>query len=309
MIPDDTYTEARLTLSAADAGETDARLASLHADLVAPAGGTPWVWIEQPAPAPSPRAIVSPALCFWVPTRNDTAAWRDAVAEAVAAWSEAPDLRFTVGLRPPDADAWRHAHRPFRVGRVAIVPTGDRHPSRRPDDIALHLQPGGAFGTGRHATTRACLRALQRRLAPGQRVLDAGCGSGILAVAAARLGAGAVLGIDIEEVSVEVARDLALSHDVADRCTFRHEALGDHALPEAPFDGVLANIEDDVIRAQAPHLAALLAPGGWFVVSGCRSERRDELVATLAASGLIADRVDASFRWATCAGRLAPDGV
>jgi ribosomal protein L11 methyltransferase len=242
---------------------------------------------------------------------------RLAALEAAAGASELAGLAPEFRTLPPEdwASSWRKRWRPMRVGRLCLLLPGTQRPAHA-GRVALYIEPGAAFGTGRHATTRLALHALGLRLREGERVLDAGSGSGILAVAAARLGAAEAVGFDCDATAVEVARELARQNGLADRVAFGAADLG--ALPEelrlpegcrrplAGFDGLLANLYSDLILAHAGELAARLRPGGWFVVTGCRSDRRPALRAALEAAGLSVDRVHARGRWDAFAGRRRP---
>ena len=123
-------------------------------------------------------------------------------------------------------DLWRESWRPFRVGRICVAAPG-QEVALREDDVRLDLEPGGAFGTGRHASTRTSILGLQRMMSSGDRVLDAGCGSGILGVSAALLGAGEVVGFDHDPNTVPFATDLARRNHVDDRCRFERRDLAD----------------------------------------------------------------------------------
>ncbi len=124
------------------------------------------------------------------------------------------------------ANAWKQHYAVLRVGeRIVIVPSWlEHHPA--PEDVVLHLDPGMAFGTGLHPTTRLCLRLLERYTRPGQRALDLGTGSGILAIAAARLGADAVLALDNDPVAVAVAAENVARNGVSERVTVAEGSLG-----------------------------------------------------------------------------------
>jgi ribosomal protein L11 methyltransferase len=206
-------------------------------------------------------------------------------------------------LPPEDwATSWEKVWRPFRIGRLCVQRPADPPPPRA-GDVRIALEPGGVFGSGRHATTRACLAALQQVVAPGDRVLDAGTGTGILAVAAALLGAGSALGFDIDEGSQPAARELALRNGVAERCEFRtggFEVLGPR---DTGFDGVVANLYADLVCSRAAELSARLAPRGWFVVSGIPDSAEAGARRALAAAGLDAAKVLRRGRWLTLAGR------
>jgi ribosomal protein L11 methyltransferase len=150
---------------------------------------------------------------------------------------------------------------PIRIDRrLWIVPSWREAPD--PDAINIELDPGMAFGTGSHPTTRLCLQWLIERVAPGCSVLDYGTGSGILAIAAARLGAEPVVGVDIDAAALTAAEDNARKNSVSIR--LRHSRLP----LEMQFDRVVANILTNPLRVLAPLLGARIAPGGGIALSG-----------------------------------------
>ena len=168
--------------------------------------------------------------------------------------------------------------------------------------MPLILDPGLTFGTGSHATTRLCLTALEKAVQGGERVLDLGCGSGILSIAALRLGAAAARAVDIDEQCLTVARDNAALNNIGpDRYTVE---VGDLLTDEdfrASLGGgyqiVLANIVADVIIALAPLVRSLMAEGGWFLCSGIIDTRADEVAEKLRAAGLILAQRQESEGW------------
>ena len=164
---------------------------------------------------------------------------------------------------------------PIRVSeRLWIVPSWHEAPD--PDAIVLVLDPGMAFGTGSHPTTRLCLEWLERHVTAGCSVLDYGCGSGILAIAAARLGAGSVAGVDIDPQAVEAARANAERNGVA-------ALFADSAEPVAgEYDVVVANILSNPLRVLAPAICAHVRPGGRLALSGILREQVDEIIAIYA---------------------------
>jgi ribosomal protein L11 methyltransferase len=213
---------------------------------------------------------------------------------------ELEDLELLVKPLPAEdwAESWRKSWRPFRVGRLALV-TPEWNGPLRPSDLRLQLQPSGSFGTGRHPTTRECLRILGEIDLRGARVLDAGSGTGLLGVAACMLGASSALGFDIDERSPEAGRDLAAANGVADRCEFRR---GDFSVLDdqvEPFDVVLANIYSDVLQVHAFDLAQRLSPSGCAVFSGCPERHRDRVQRALEAAGLDVHEVRQRGRWRT----------
>jgi ribosomal protein L11 methyltransferase len=145
--------------------------------------------------------------------------------------------------------------------RLWIVPTW--HTPSEPEAINIILDPGLAFGTGSHPTTRLCLRWLDDNLQTGETVLDYGCGSGILAIAAAKLGAASATGVDVDSQAIQASRDNAIANKVTD---FRFH-LPENA-PSGTYDLVVANILTNPLRMLAPLLAEATRQGGRIVLSG-----------------------------------------
>ncbi len=167
---------------------------------------------------------------------------------------------------------------PIRISaRLWIVPSW--HDSPDPDAITLILDPGLAFGTGSHPTTRLCLQWLDESIKGGENLLDYGCGSGILAITAARLGAARVIGIDIDPQAVQASRDNAAQNHV----TAAEFGLPD-AMPPGEFDIVVANILTNPLKALAPLLINRVRPGGKLVLSGILDSQADEIIALYGAA-------------------------
>ena len=196
------------------------------------------------------------------------------------------------------AEAWK-AHFPvLRVGRRLVIrPTWRRH-RRAPDDVVIALDPGMAFGTGLHPTTRLCIARLEaiadRGLVGGARVLDVGCGSGILSIAAAGLGAESVLGVDTDPIAVEATEANAARNRMARRIRARGGSL---PTGERPFDVVLANLIASLLVELAPSLAGELRPGGFLVASGIYVDREAEVRKALETAGFAVTGRDAEGDW------------
>jgi len=176
------------------------------------------------------------------------------------------------------ADEWKRHFPVLRVGRRLVIrPTWRRH-AAAPDDVVLALDPGMAFGTGLHPTTRLCLTALEsladRGGVEGRTVLDVGCGSGILAIAAVRLGAASALGIDTDPIAIEATTANARRNRIARRIRAREESV---PTGEGPFDVVLANLIASLLVRLAPALRAELAPAGTLLASGIFVDREAEV--------------------------------
>ena len=184
-------------------------------------------------------------------------------------------------------DAWKAGYAPQRIGRVVIVPSWLDEPIG-PDEVALRLDPGMAFGTGLHPTTRGCLTLLQEISPMPPVVLDVGSGSGILALAALRLGAERAICYDTDPLAVEATLANAAANGLTDRVTAPLGSLPPKPLGE-PYPLVLANVVAAVLIDLAAPLAAHTAPGGTLLAGGIIDTRADGVVAALTAAGFVLD--------------------
>lgn len=238
---------------------------------------------------------------FYCPLTDDLDARRAAIEARlgrVVAWSTVDEEDW--------AHAWKRFWKPQRIGRhIVVKPTWETFVPE-PDDIVIELDPGMAFGTGTHATTRMCLEWLEQLVEAGQRVLDVGTGSGILVVTALRLGAGEALGIDNDPVAVRTARENIVLNGVADRARIAEGDLIDAVMEHERFELVIANIVADAIIALAPQVIPYLSEGGAFVASGIIIERVSEVRVALDAAGLVEQEWRPDGEWASvCARRTA----
>ena len=166
---------------------------------------------------------------------------------------------------------------PIHIGEhIWVVPSW--HDAPEPDAVVLELDPGLAFGTGSHPTARLCMEWLEQHVQPGERTLDYGCGSGILAIVAKKLGAGETVGVDIDPNAVEASRYNAERNHV--EATF---ALPDDA-PEGTFDLVVANILSNPLKLMAAMLCARVRPGGRLILSGVLERQAEEVAAAYASA-------------------------
>ncbi|MBQ2297667.1 MAG: 50S ribosomal protein L11 methyltransferase [Ruminiclostridium sp.] len=214
----------------------------------------------------------------------------------LAQYMKGVDLPYTsVRLREYDwAHSWQKYYRPLAIGKtIYIVPEWERDTAQIPEGCtSILMNPGLTFGTGSHASTQLCLEGIEEFIVPGKSVLDLGCGSGILAIAALRLGASHATGVDIDPKAVDVSYENAELNGIGkDRCKFlAGNVIADKSLVaelkelKAPL--VLANIVADVIIPLAPVVPELLVEGGTFVCSGIIDKRGDEVAAALEKNGL-----------------------
>jgi ribosomal protein L11 methyltransferase len=205
-----------------------------------------------------------------------------------------------VAAQVVEEEVWSEAYKAhFHAERLApnliVTPTWEPFQPAAGEHV-LVLDPGLAFGTGGHATTRLCLRALAEQVRPGDRVADIGTGSGILAVAAALLGASRVIATDSDPAVIAIARDNAARNGVADRV----EVMETDLIPgdRGPFDVVVCNILATEVIRLAPSLPALLASGGRFIGSGFIDVSVPEVTAALEAAGLHVLSAPTEHTWA-----------
>lgn len=183
-------------------------------------------------------------------------------------------------------NAWKEHYPVVHVGRRLVVVPSWREYRPQPGEVTIAVDPGMAFGTGLHPSTQLCLKAVERYARPGQAVLDVGTGTGILAIAAIKLGAASVVAMDVEEAAVAAARENVARNGVADRVSVSlaslipvNNPLGEKTgmIDSGSYDLVLANIIAEVIAAMATQLLARTAPGGLIATAGI-IEEREQLV-------------------------------
>ena len=262
------------------------------------------VWIPDDASAEETRARIE----------NGLGMLRMIDASAVGA------LAVTRVAEEDWANAWKEHYQPLKLGRRVVIRPSWRAYQAEGDEVVVDLDPGMAFGTGLHPTTRNCVLLIEEAVHPGARVLDVGCGSGILSLAALKLGAASALGLDVSDVAVEATIENARINGLAERMEARVATLegadGEPYFPLPPgiavlgaelgtYDLVLANIIARVIAQLAPALLRATRPGGTLIASGIIQERRDETVQPLIAAGLRDIREVVEGDWVTLIGRRA----
>lgn len=194
--------------------------------------------------------------------------------------------------------SWRRGLQPRKVSRRLVVKPSWTGWETSPGEIVIEIDPQMAFGTGEHATTRGCLRLLDTHLRPGSRVLDVGSGSGILAIAAARLGASEVLAVEYDPDANINARENIERNDVGGIIELRETMADDALLGEAgDFDLIVANILSGVIRPLLPAFARALKDDGQLIVSGILQSESEEVVQNATAAGFALVEEDREEDW------------
>ena len=216
------------------------------------------------------------------------------------------------------ANAWKEHYHVTHLGKRTVIKPTWREYAPQPGEVVIELDPGMAFGTGQHPTTRTCAIALEDAVRPGDTVLDVGCGSGILSIAALKLGASHLLALDVSAVAVEATRENLAANGLADRAEARlatlEGAAGEPYFPLPPdvavlgaevgaYDVVVANIIARVIAQLAPALVRATRPGGILIASGIIAERRHEAEEPLRAAGLLDIHDVIEGDWVTLVGR------
>ncbi|HLP25213.1 MAG TPA: 50S ribosomal protein L11 methyltransferase [Acidobacteriota bacterium] len=220
----------------------------------------------------------SPAAPLWATSRvialfepGDELTERIATACREVGILEVPEIEFTEVAEENWVQLTQSQFEPIRINeRLWIVPSW--HSAPDPKAICLELDPGMAFGTGSHPTTRLCLEWLCTNVGSGETVLDYGCGSGILGIAAAKLGAGSVLGVDIDDNALVAARDNAARNGVQIELRHTREPL------DETFDRVVANILTNPLCVMAPLLSGRVASGGRIALSGVLETQAQQVI-------------------------------
>ncbi len=205
------------------------------------------------------------------------------------------------------AEAWKVHYQPTRVGRRLMIVPAWLNPPLAPDDLPIRLDPGMAFGTGTHPTTQLCLAAIETYLAPGQPLLDLGTGSGILAIAAAKLEAGPVLALDIDAEAVRAARENVAANGVAAAIRVERGSLAEvlaGQFGQAAFPLVVANILATVLGQMfGQGLAQTVTPGGHLLLSGILATQAGEVRQAFEAQGLTFAAQEQSGDWVVIVAR------
>lgn len=235
-------------------------------------------------------------VSLFVPEEKHMSEYTSFLTERFAALGISAELSLE-GMHEEDwAEAWKQYYKPIPLGRVTVVPAWETYEPKE-GEVVVRMDPGMAFGTGTHETTRLCLLLMQDELRGGEHVLDVGTGSGILSICASKLGAAACHAYDIDPVAVKVAQDNALSDGCHNVTVGVSDLLRDVDRGAAPFDMCVANIVADIILRMLPDIGSLLAPGAPLILSGIIAPRAGEVRSALAAHGFRIERETSENDW------------
>ena len=199
------------------------------------------------------------------------------------------------------AENWKSQYKPFRLGETFVVkPTWETYEAQ-PTDRIIEIDPGMAFGSGTHETTGMCVALLEENVKEGMRVIDVGTGTGILAIAAAKMGASRVLATDLDPMATRVAAENIALNGLSDKIAVKTGDLLETV--EEAADIMVANIIADVICMMAAPARQFIVPGGLFICSGIARERKDEVLAALNEAGYQDLDIREKGEWAAIAAR------
>ena len=200
------------------------------------------------------------------------------------------------GMREEDwSESWKQYYKPIPLGRVTIVPAWENYDARE-GEVVIRMDPGMAFGTGTHETTRLVMKMMQDEIVGGERVLDVGTGSGILSICASKLGARECFAYDIDPVAVNVARENA-ERDGCTNITVGVSDLLKNVNNSEKYDFVVANIVAEIIIRMLPDIGAYMKPGAPLILSGIISQYRDDVLSAASALGYALIREERENDW------------
>ncbi|MBQ7407212.1 MAG: 50S ribosomal protein L11 methyltransferase [Clostridia bacterium] len=237
----------------------------------------------------------SVAVSIFVPEEKPIAEFRAFLQDRFRALSLDAEIS-AEGVSEDDwAENWKKYYKPISLGRVTVVPAWEEYTAKE-GEIIVRMDPGMAFGTGTHETTRLVMRILQDVVKGGERVLDVGTGSGILSICASKLGAKDIYAYDIDPVAVRVAKENALA-DGCENITVGVSDLLKDVDRTALYGVCVANIVADIILRMLPDIGALLLPGAPLILSGIIAPRKQDVIEAASAQGFLVEREESENDW------------
>ena len=215
-------------------------------------------------------------VSLFVPEERNPLEYREFLETRLPALGISATISFE-GINEDDwAESWKQYYKPVPLGRITIVPAWEKYEAKE-GEVIVRMDPGMAFGTGTHETTRLVIRLMQDELRGGERLLDVGTGSGILSICASKLGAKSCNAYDIDPVAVKVARDNALADGCENITVGVSDLLKGVDLSEGKYDFCVANIVADIIIRMLPDVKDYVKSGAPLILSGIIGERADEV--------------------------------
>ena len=264
-------------------------------------------WGDDALPAPAHHAVIG-----YLPVNDELPGRRQRLDAALVRLASRLPLAWEIRQRriadEDWAESWKAFFHPVQVGRRLVVKPTWRVYDPQPGQVVIEIDPGMAFGSGTHPTTRLCMVLMEDYLKAGDDVLDVGTGSGILLLTAAKLGAGMLTGVDIDAVAVEVAGANLARNNIAPH-RFRLRRGGIDQAPVQPYRVVVANILSQVIVPMIPAAAGLLAPGGLLITSGIIAGNAPAVIDALTTAGLEFIEARRQEDWVALVARRMPAGA
>lgn len=199
------------------------------------------------------------------------------------------------------ANNWKKYYKPFKIDNIIIKPTWEKYTKRTHEDVIIEIDPGMAFGSGTHETTSMCIGMINKYLDNNHSVIDVGCGSGILGITAAKIGAKEVTCIDLDKNAVKAAKENVITNEVEDKVNVLNGDLLE--LVNVKANMVVANIMADIIMILAKGVSRYLLPNGIFISSGIILDRVEDVKNTLTANGFEILEIKRKGEWAAIVAR------
>ena len=235
-------------------------------------------------------------VSLFVPEERNVLEYKDFIETRLPALGVFAEL-LTEGMNEDDwAESWKQSYKPVPLGRVTIVPAWEEYEAKG-GEVVIKMDPGMAFGTGTHETTRLVIRLMQDLIVGGERVLDVGTGSGILSICASKLGARSCNAYDIDPVAVKVARENVILGGCDNITVGVSDLLRGVDLSLGKYDFCVANIVADIIIRMLPDIPKYLIPGSPLILSGIINERAEEVEAAVIKNGFKVEKVISENDW------------
>ncbi len=261
-----------------------------------------WDYISQEV---LDRKDSMPKITFYLEYGEEERASK--IADAVKKEYEDAIVKITIEDDSQWKDKWKEFFKPARVSeRIVVKPTWEEYRARK-EDLVIEIDPGMAFGTGTHETTSLCLKLMEKYLKPSQKVLDVGCGSGILSIGAAILGAGETLAIDIDPEAVKVSKDNIVLNGCEDRVKIQYGNLVEGI--EFKADLIVANLMADLVVLLSKHAVKHLKAGGIYISSGILIEKKEEVTKAIIECGFEIAEIREDGMWCAIAAVLPKEEV